>query len=1214
MAMQKIPTVEQSLLCTSIYINNYKRVIEELVYNSLDAAASSIAIRVCIQENFIQVLDNGNGILKDNFSLLGQKYATSKYVDIRTLKSAPDKYGYKGMSLASIIDVSRNVQIISQCGKSDTTWMKTFANGIEKEVCKTISRPSNGTTVEIKGFLYNLNIQRRSIEPQNELLNIKTSLQQLSLVHCNVSISLRDDCKNEIILQIHKNRTIHDTLQSVFKISEKYFQELQVEKNEYKVKAFINKHNLETNNDYQYIYINGKYIHKSVLHRTLNESLSHFISTGSNRRKYKRISEVKNNCFNRTVPFYFVFITCPNYDFDVTYNSEKTLVEFKDWNEINKLIDKLIKFYNGGLVSKKRDLNEVGNEEKKSNLKTEVKKIMNCILNNKSKQTRISQLQNGIKGKIRKRSRKKKKAISGVKLTNKNNETYDPCQKKDYPDSPNVEQSKDQPEKQEFKLKISKNTQVINYAIKVSNQQVQKIEKPPITFQKNKDLLIKQFDDPTKTVRKRCKYLNRRVLKLLDKNVFKEYSVFKNAVYSFINNETQYRTIKGNTRNLSLCRIANKELKEGNKIKTKNLNDFTIKKSRDLIKPVNTSQYKLIEKKNTLMTHCRQPYDSKNDSFTETLIPMETYNSHNINFEAVKKISCFMGETSRNNIFSTSIKSKNYILNKHSQELYYTIEMTDNHEITNFGNGLKTVDSNLPQEDNYGDLLYFRNTYTIKDFMKSAHNNNKNITYSLQAFSPSRSGFCLEEIEPSIMSESIENKNNNCKPGNYIVQESESDNAEHIIEPINCCETILRSCNNELQDFENEFENSFFQLRDDTLCNYNLFENKNKHNDGNFYINNNVQRTPSFFKSNVGLNICHSKNKISNENVNKKNFKKEGVPCPTNTNIPCQDPLPFTIDNNEIDSDVNYNFQLKSRRTFMPKGMSPIAKNHCKLQNVYEFNDGEVYYEDTIYKHFVKNVLINTEIFEPEVQNIKNLFLKRIEKINSDIQDQDADLIFDSLSLTEAKILGQIDRKFIASIINARSAKTNKSSNYLVLFDQHAVDERVRLESNLSDYIQDSGWKSIHIDPVTIVLCKDDYVYCVNHKEKLARFGLQWTFSSECEMLLNAIPNAILGKNPRQVEIVMKAVKKLISEQIQAIKSLRGNVSLYPKSIMELVFSEACKYAIKFGDKLSNSECANMISSLAGCKTPFQCAHGRPAIAVLMELRNNYNQSYKDKS
>ncbi|XP_039750811.1 DNA mismatch repair protein Mlh3-like [Pararge aegeria] len=894
MAMQKIPTVEQSLLCTSIYINNYKRVIEELVYNSLDAAASSIAIRVCIQENFIQVLDNGNGILKDNFSLLGQKYATSKYVDIRTLKSAPDKYGYKGMSLASIIDVSRNVQIISQCGKSDTTWMKTFANGIEKEVCKTISRPSNGTTVEIKGFLYNLNIQRRSIEPQNELLNIKTSLQQLSLVHCNVSISLRDDCKNEIILQIHKNRTIHDTLQSVFKISEKYFQELQVEKNEYKVKAFINKHNLETNNDYQYIYINGKYIHKSVLHRTLNESLSHFISTGSNRRKYKvkilytlfSLISFKNNCFNRTVPFYFVFITCPNYDFDVTYNSEKTLVEFKDWNEINKLIDKLIKFYNGGLVSKKRDLNEVGNEEKKSNLKTEVKKIMNCILNNKSKQTRISQLQNGIKGKIRKRSRKKKKAVSGVKLTNKNNETYDPCQKKDYPDSPNVEQSKDQPEKQEFKLKISKNTQVINYAIKVSNQQVQKIEKPPITFQKNKDLLIKQFDDPTKTVRKRCKYLNRRVLKLLDKNVFKD---------------------------------------------------------------------------------------------------------------------------------------------------------------------------------------------------------------------PSRSGFCLEEIEPSIMSESIENRNNNCKPGNYIVQESESDNAEHIIEPINCCETILRSCNNELQDFENEFENS----------------------------------------------------------------------------------------------------------------MSPIAKNHCKLQNVYEFNDGEVYYEDTIYKHFVKNVLINTEIFEPEVQNIKNLFLKRIEKINSDIQDQDADLIFDSLSLTEAKILGQIDRKFIASIINARSAKTNKSSNYLVLFDQHAVDERVRLESNLSDYIQDSGWKSIHIDPVTIVLCKDDYVYCVNHKEKLARFGLQWTFSSECEMLLNAIPNAILGKNPRQVEIVMKAVKKLISEQIQAIKSLRGNVSLYPKSIMELVFSEACKYAIKFGDKLSNSECANMISSLAGCKTPFQCAHGRPAIAVLMELRNNYNQSYK---
>lgn len=41
-----------------------------------------------------------------------------------------------------------------------------------------------------------------------------------------------------------------------------------------------------------------------------------------------------------------------------------------------------------------------------------------------------------------------------------------------------------------------------------------------------------------------------------------------------------------------------------------------------------------------------------------------------------------------------------------------------------------------------------------------------------------------------------------------------------------------------------------------------------------------------------------------------------------------------------------------------------------------------------------------------------------------------------------------------------------------------------------------------------------------------------------------------------QIEVVLKAVRKLISEKIEEIKTARGNMSLYPKSIMELVYSE----------------------------------------------------------
>ena len=48
-------------------------------------------------------------------------------------------------------------------------------------------------------------------------------------------------------------------------------------------------------------------------------------------------------------------------------------------------------------------------------------------------------------------------------------------------------------------------------------------------------------------------------------------------------------------------------------------------------------------------------------------------------------------------------------------------------------------------------------------------------------------------------------------------------------------------------------------------------------------------------------------------------------------------------------------------------------------------------------------------------------------------------------------VLGQVDRKFIAvvgkSVNTSTSSNNNSITNILVLFDQHAVHERIRLEN-----------------------------------------------------------------------------------------------------------------------------------------------------------------------
>ena len=39
-----------------------------------------------------------------------------------------------------------------------------------------------------------------------------------------------------------------------------------------------------------------------------------------------------------------------------------------------------------------------------------------------------------------------------------------------------------------------------------------------------------------------------------------------------------------------------------------------------------------------------------------------------------------------------------------------------------------------------------------------------------------------------------------------------------------------------------------------------------------------------------------------------------------------------------------------------------------------------------------------------------------------------------------------------------------------------------------------------------------------------------------------------------------------------------------------------------FGDKLTLEECKQAINNLKGCQAPFQCAHGRPSVAPIVEL------------
>lgn len=141
---------------------------------------------------------------------------------------------------------------------------------------------------------------------------IKLFLEQLSIVHNNISLSLRDDSKNEIIFKMHKKRDIYQTLSTLFDINQSDVQELQVEKNQYRVKAYIGKTDKEV--EKHWIYLNGKLLESfSRLHKITNEYLRKYLhltdakkskykvrSRNFNLREYSNISSLSSNR-NRTI-------------------------------------------------------------------------------------------------------------------------------------------------------------------------------------------------------------------------------------------------------------------------------------------------------------------------------------------------------------------------------------------------------------------------------------------------------------------------------------------------------------------------------------------------------------------------------------------------------------------------------------------------------------------------------------------------------------------------------------------------------------------------------------------------------------------------------------------------------------------------------------------------------------------------------------------------
>ena len=197
--MQKIRQLDDVLankIAAGEVIERPANVVKELVENSIDANSSKID--VIIEEgglNLIQIIDNGDGMIKEDALLCFSRHATSKIKDDQDLFCI-QTLGFRGEAIPSIASIS-NFELKTSTGDKGTIVNYQYGKFIKSEDsdCK------KGTNIKVKKLFQNVPARLKYVKSVNaEFANIQTYLERLSLSHPQIAFSL-----------VHNGRTIYKT-------------------------------------------------------------------------------------------------------------------------------------------------------------------------------------------------------------------------------------------------------------------------------------------------------------------------------------------------------------------------------------------------------------------------------------------------------------------------------------------------------------------------------------------------------------------------------------------------------------------------------------------------------------------------------------------------------------------------------------------------------------------------------------------------------------------------------------------------------------------------------------------------------------------------------------------------------------------------------------------------------------------------------------------
>uniref|UniRef100_A0A803YH46 MutL homolog 3 n=1 Tax=Meleagris gallopavo TaxID=9103 RepID=A0A803YH46_MELGA len=339
----------QARLRSGVAVTSLGQCVEELVFNSIDAKATCVAVRVDLEAFKIQVVDNGSGMGREDLSKMGKRYFTSKCSSVADLEKLTF-YGFRGEALASIANMASVVEVSSKSSKTAKTFVKLFHNGHALEVCEAeLSRPSGGTTVTVCNLFHQLPVRRRCMDPVLEFERVRQKVEAISLMHPSVSLSLRNDISCSMVLQLPKTRDVYSRFCQIYGLGRSQkLREIKHKSGGFEISGYISTEG-HYNKNMQFLYVNRRLVLKTRLHKLIDFLL----------RKESVICKAKSvpvsrqgssspgrlRCGPELYGIFVLNVTCAYSEYDVSLEPAKTLIEFQNWDVLLACVEEGVKMF-----------------------------------------------------------------------------------------------------------------------------------------------------------------------------------------------------------------------------------------------------------------------------------------------------------------------------------------------------------------------------------------------------------------------------------------------------------------------------------------------------------------------------------------------------------------------------------------------------------------------------------------------------------------------------------------------------------------------------------------------------------------------------------------------------------------------------------------------------------------------------------------------------